>query len=50
PVDKVKAIADGSTVLGEQAKKLGLIDEIGGFTEAKAYVGSLIKEEPSVCW
>ena len=50
PIDKVKAIADGSTVLGEQAKQDGLIDEIGGFNEAKAYVGTLIKEEPEVCW
>lgn len=50
PIDKVKAIADGSTVLGVEAKQDGLIDEIGGFNEAKDYVGSLIKEEPSVCW
>lgn len=49
-IEKVQAIADGSTVLGEQAKELGLIDEIGDYTAATDYLGKLIGEEVSVCW
>ncbi|KKU74389.1 MAG: DNA-directed RNA polymerase, partial [Candidatus Wolfebacteria bacterium GW2011_GWA1_47_6] len=29
PIEEVRAIADGSSVLGDRAKTLGLIDEIG---------------------
>ena len=50
PVEEVSAIADGSSVLGEQAKSLGLIDEIGGLTEVEEYVDDLIGERPETCW
>lgn len=50
PIEKVKAIADGSTVLGEQAKELGLIDEIGGINEASQYLEKIIGEKPEICW
>lgn len=50
PVEEVKKIADGSTVLGEKAKSLGLIDEIGGMYEAEAYLEKLIGEKPDICW
>jgi len=30
PIEEVKKFADGRVILGEQAKQLGLIDEIGG--------------------
>jgi len=50
PIEKVRAIADGSSVLGEKAKELGLIDEIGGFNEAKKYIEEKIGEEVEVCW
>lgn len=49
-VEAVRAIADGSTVLGEQAKTLGLIDEIGGYYEAKKYIEEEIGEEAEICW
>jgi protease-4 len=49
-MEKVREIADGSTVLGEQAKELNLIDEIGGYDDAQAYLGELVGEEVSVCW
>jgi protease IV len=49
-IEKVRLFADGSSVLGEQAKALGLIDEIGGYSEAIKYIESLIGEEASVCW
>jgi protease-4 len=49
-IEKVREIADGSSVLGERAKELGLIDAIGGFPEAKKYVEEKIGEKPEVCW
>lgn len=50
PIDKVQEIADGSSVLGEQAKALGLIDEIGGIDEVEKYLGKIIGEEAEICW
>ncbi|MGB3922178.1 MAG: S49 family peptidase [Minisyncoccia bacterium] len=50
PIEKVKALADGSSVLGEKAKELGLIDEIGGIYEAKKYLSEKIGEKVEVCW
>lgn len=50
PVDKVKAIADGSTVLGEKAKTLGLIDEIGSWIQAEKYLEEQIGAKPDICW
>lgn len=49
-VEAVRSIADGSSVLGEQAKALGLVDEIGGYYEAKQYIEEQIGEEAEVCW
>ncbi len=34
PVEKVKKIADGRILSGEQAKKLGLVDQLGNFRDA----------------
>ncbi len=50
PIDKVRSIADGSSVLGEKAKELGLIDEIGGFLDVKKYVEEKIGEKADICW
>jgi protease-4 len=50
PIEKVRAIADGSSVLGEKAKELGLIDEIGGYNEARKYIEEKIGEKVEVCW
>jgi signal peptide peptidase SppA len=50
PIEKVKNFADGSSVLGEQAKELGLIDEIGGIDEVKKYLEGQIGETIEVCW
>lgn len=49
-IEKMREIADGSSVLGETAKALGLIDEIGSFDEAEKYIDGIIGEEPAVCW
>ncbi len=50
PMEKVKIFADGSTVLGEKAKSLGLVDEIGGINEIEKYLEETIGEKPEICW
>ncbi|MFA6251447.1 MAG: S49 family peptidase [Candidatus Paceibacterota bacterium] len=50
PLEKVASFADGSSVLGEQAKSLGLIDAVGGYEEARNYLSEKIGEEVEVCW
>ena len=42
-VEKVKQLADGSTMLGAQAKADGLIDEIGDINNATAWLKGKIK-------
>ena len=49
-IEKVREIADGSTVLGQTALELGLIDKIGGFYDVKDYLGEMLGEEVEVCW
>jgi len=50
PIEKVRSFADGSTVLGEKAKELNLIDEIGGLPEVEKYLEGIIGEKPEICW
>jgi protease-4 len=40
PVERVRELADGRAYTGRQALKLGLIDAIGGETEARAWLAS----------
>lgn len=49
-VDKVRALADGSSMMGEMALEKGLIDKIGGIHEVEDYLQGLIGEEPKFCW
>ncbi len=49
-IESVRAIADGSSMLGQQAKNLGLIDEIGSWTQAEHYLQEQIGEEVQMCW
>ena len=49
-VTDVQKIADGSSVLGDRAKELRLIDDIGGIREAEKYLEGIIGEKPEVCW
>jgi len=49
-IGEVTALADGSTVLGEKALEVGLIDEIGDLYAVKQYLGDLIGEEAVICW
>lgn len=50
PIDKVRSMADGATVLGLKGKELGLIDEIGGLPEVEQYLEKTIGEKPEICW
>lgn len=46
----VQQIADGSVVLGEQAKQLGLVDSTGGDSEAEEYLQKNIGEPLVLCY
>lgn len=50
PMEKVKILATGRTYVGDDALKLGLIDEIGGIPEAGKWLKYTIGEEPSYCF
>lgn len=49
-IEKVRKLADGSSMPGEMALKNGLIDKIGGIYEIKDYLKEKIGEEMEVCW
>lgn len=46
----VRDLADGSTILGEAAKKAGLIDEIGSLRTVEGYFKLMFGSEPVICW
>lgn len=50
PIDKVKALADGSSMPGEMALENGLIDKIGGIYDVEDYLNELIGEKAEICW
>ena len=50
PIEVVKKMADGSTMLGLMALENKLIDEIGGEKEVLTHIESIIHEKPVVCW
>jgi len=49
-IEKVRAIADGSSMLGQMALDNGLIDKIGDLNDAKQYLREQIEEEVEICW
>ena len=49
-INKVRALADGSSMPGKMALENGLIDEIGGMSEVITYLEDKIGEEVGVCW
>lgn len=49
PLEEVKLIATGRTYVGDDALKLGLIDQIGGMREADSWLQEQIGEETSYC-
>lgn len=46
----IRMLADGSTVLGVMAKKVGLIDYIGGIHEVTEHLEKIIGEKAKICW
>lgn len=48
--EKVRALADGSSWLGEEALSLGLIDTLGTYPEVLSELRNKLKEEPVICW
>ena len=50
PLEKIDALADGSTLLGKAALENGLIDEIGGRSDAVAFLEKQIGEPMSPCF
>ena len=48
PIEKVQAIADGSMMLGQDAIKDGLIDEIGSFADVDRYLSKILKENVEI--
>lgn len=49
-IEKVRELADGSTMMGQDALKEGLVDKIGGFPEVKAFLAEKIGAPVTVCW
>ena len=49
PLEKVKGLADGSTMMGEMALSNSLIDAIGGEYEAKEWLGDQLQEDINIC-
>lgn len=48
-IEKVRVLADGSTMMGDAALASGLIDQIGGTSEAREYLKGIIGEDATVC-
>jgi protease-4 len=46
-VDKVKGLADGSTLNGVRARDAGLIDEVGGRAEAQNALATILQKDSS---
>lgn len=49
-VAKVEKLADGRSVLGEEARSLGLVDAIGGVAEATKYLEGQTGVTLNACW
>ncbi|MFH0805022.1 MAG: signal peptide peptidase SppA [Patescibacteria group bacterium] len=49
-VETIRGLADGSSMMGDAALEQKLIDQIGGYDEAKAYLEQQIGEPVEVCW
>src|SRR3989344_611973 len=49
-IEKIRALADGSSMLGASAKENGLIDEIGGTGEVKTWITGKLGIEPTFCY
>lgn len=50
PIEKVKALADGSSMPGQLAIENGLIDQIGGIYQVESYLKDKLGEDVEICW
>jgi protease-4 len=48
-IEAVKKLADGSSMIAQDAIDAGLVDEIGGINEAKAYLENKLGEAVKMC-
>lgn len=48
--EKVRELADGSSLPGALALKAGLIDRLGGYDDVQKYLSELLTEEAEICW
>jgi len=48
PIEKVQAVADGSMIIGQDALKQGLVDEIGSFAEVDRYLSKILKNKVKI--
>ncbi len=49
-IEKVRVLADGSSMLGEMALENKLIDHIGNYDDVLTYIENKYAIEPEVCW
>ena len=49
-LEAVRKLADGSSVMGEQAIKDGLIDKIGSLPDVESYLTKKLGEKANICW
>ena len=49
-IEKVRKLADGSSMLGQMALENGLINKIGGIYEVEEYLKEKIGEDVKICW
>ena len=47
---RVRALADGSSLVGQMALDEKLIDQIGSYDDVKEYIKKMIGEDVEVCW
>ncbi|MFA6197585.1 MAG: S49 family peptidase [Patescibacteria group bacterium] len=50
PIEEVKKLADGSSMLGKMGLDNKLIDRIGGMPEVEAFISDLAGIKPDLCW
>jgi protease-4 len=49
-INKVRELADGSSMLGEAARHYGLVDKIGGVYEAEEFLTKKLSEKIEIIW
>lgn len=50
PIEKVRQLADGSTMMGQMAMENKLIDRLGSIPDIKDYLKEKIGQDIEICW